>query len=605
MESIANQQTERRFNIAFISLFFILFLVTPSYYQDNPGGEGLFLPFNNVVWIAVCFIIGLGLLKVIHTGKIHLPGMAKSMLFFLITTTLLGIITSVATPVDWLFRSLAIWGGVLFFFAIAQFRLERPWQENLLIIVAVSTGIQSIYGLIQILAEKLPTWLPQTPGVPMGIFQQANLLASYTATGLILSCFLITLPSIRRRSFATALLILIVIALTTSTVITTGSRGGLLGALAGLLLLTGCRYQQIWNNRKYSVAALLVILLSTVGSLNIPSKTGGLAFSISKFNTMVDNDTSPNLQGLPPAGTARYAIYESSMELIAEKPIWGYGIGQFQRVWHEKKIEYIRQNPNANILPVRLSHPHNELFYWAIEGGLVALSGILTMIGAFLWCCWKIGWQRGGAYLAVLLPITLHSQIELPFYISHLHWILFIVLVGAVAQHQIKLVCVRISSAFKVLALTISLAIPVIGSTFFTHGLLSINRIVLIQFNKVKDFNLLQLASNNLYFSQRATLIQMQVLLHLGLKESNFKLLQKYEIIAKEYLATIPDTAIYSGLISALHKMKRYDESHHVLARLISMYPTSPEVVKFQGQIMALDKKLGIFDKYWKITPDG
>ena len=115
MESIANPQTERRFNIAYICLFFILFLVTPSYYQDNTGGEGLFLPFNNVVWLVVCFLIALGLLKVIHSGQINLPGMTKSMLFFLVTTTLIGFINSVVTPVDWLFRSLGVWGGVLFF----------------------------------------------------------------------------------------------------------------------------------------------------------------------------------------------------------------------------------------------------------------------------------------------------------------------------------------------------------------------------------------------------------------------------------------------------------------------------------------------------------
>ena len=324
-------------------------------------------------------------------------------------------------------------------------------------------------------------------------------------------------------------------------------------------------------------------------------------FGISKFNTMVDSEAPPTKEGIPTPGTARFAIYDSSLELIAEKPILGYGVGQFQRVWHEKKIDYTRRYPDSNPLIVRLSHPHNELLYWTIEGGLVALSGILAMIGAFLISCWRIGWQRGGAYLAVLLPITLHTQTELPLYISHLHWILFIVLVGFVAQHHIKPVSVRISSAFKIVALTVSLAIPVLGSAFFTHCLLSVDRLISLHMKKVTNIDELRLPSSNLYFNQRATLIQMKILLQIASNEGNMELLRKYEAIAKEYLQFTPDTAVYKGLIFALQEMSRFDESHQLLNKLVLMYPTAPEILDFQRKVMVWDKQLGIYDRYWKL----
>ncbi|MEH6811716.1 MAG: Wzy polymerase domain-containing protein [Motiliproteus sp.] len=542
-------------------------------------------------------------MKILHKGVLILPGMSKSMLFFLITTTVLGLTNSVATPVDWLFRSLAIWGGVLFFFAVAQFQLNRYWQESLLYIIATSAAVQSTYGLIQILANPLPTWLPQTSGAAVGIFQQANLSASYAATGLLVAVYLFTVPSAKLRSWIEKSLLLLAIGLCTSTITTTGSRVALISVLVGILIILACRHKQIRNDFKIFVAIITVILTSAFFSSMLETSTGGLQAGFKKFNTMVDGSGMPDKTGQPSLGSVRYMIYDSTIDLFLEKPFFGHGIGQFERVWHNKKIDYTKQHPDAEVMAVRLGHPHNELLYWAVEGGLIALSGILAIIGTFLWCCRKLGWKRGGAYVAMTFPITLHTQLELPFYISQLHWILFIFLVAIVANHRSRSIKIGISSSLRGLGLATALAFPLMGSIFFTHCLLSLHSTIQFLFHKNRDVKILELASHNLYFNQKVSLIQMQLVLQYGLQENDHGLLLKYETMAKEYLKFTPDTAVFRGLILALHRMERFDESHQVLHRLVSMYPTTKNVLELQSQIMQLDKNLGIFDKFWKLEP--
>ncbi len=592
MVSLADQQTERRFNLAFITLFSLIFLAAPSYYQDNQGGEGLFLPFNNIVWLLSCFLIGLGLLKILHTQNFRLSSMTLAMLFFLATTTLLGVVNSVTTPVAWFFRSLAIWGGVLYFIALAQFSLTPRWRENLLYIIMVSALIQGLYGLIQILAaEPFPSWLPQSPGVPRGIFQQQNLNASYAATGLIIALYLVTLPSWRSRHLAIRALTFVAAGVTTLTVVTAGSRIGILGAAIGVTVLLLCRYQYLWQ-RRYTLVlmAALVFASSHLGN-QLPATTGGFSAGLNKFNTITEQ------------GNIRLMIYDSSWQLFKEKPLLGYGIGQFESVWHAKKIDYLRQHPGAGILEPRLSHPHNELLYWALEGGLAAVAGIVIMVAAFLWSCLRLGWRRGGSYLALVTPIALHTQVELPFYISQLHWILFLTLLAIVAGHRVKTVPLRLSSMARVTGLALALALPVMYSVFVGHSLAAINTTMRFLTAQNKDVRSLESASKNLYFNRNVTLVQMQVLLQFGLESNDDRLLNQYVSMAKSHLRVIPDVRVFAGLSLALHRLQQYDDSHQVLARALAIYPTSRPMLTLRDKIMGLDREAGVFEKYWQSVP--
>ena len=597
MLSLADPVSQQRFNRTFFILFGILFLIAPLYYQDNPGGEGLFLPFNNVVWIAAIFLIGLGLLKFGYSGQLRLPKMSAAILFFLTVTTLVGAIGTVSTPTSWMFRSLSIWGGMLLFFSLAQFQLTRRQRDNLLYLLLASTTLQALYAFTHLLAienpqgwisylaiSDLPSWMSKSRGIPRAIFQQQNLAASYTATGLLIGIFLTTLPSYRNRSLLLKTMVLGAISICALVTIATGSRVGLLAGAAGTLLIVICRHQQLLRHRGKRLLMLLVVLGISLGlASQIDSKTGGLQKSLDKFSRVSQTSQDPTRNDV------RIMMYDSSLELLLEKPLFGYGIGQFQPVWHNKKAQYLAEHPEAAILEPRLSHPHNELLFWAVEGGLIALSGILVLALAFLKVCVGLGWQRGGAYLALLLPITLHTQVELPFYISQLHWLLFIALIALVASHRTKTIQVPISQFGRATLLAACISLPVVSSIFFTHSLISNKLSLIFQFSKQKDLRLLEYPSKNIYFADFSEFLKMQTLLQYALQNHKGTLVQDYANWATERLKQLPDAGLFAGLGMALHYLDKREQSKQVLQRGLSIYPTSRVILAAEKRLQKID----------------
>ncbi len=582
--------SQQRFSRVFFVLFGILFLLAPIYYQDNPGGEGLFLPFNNTVWLAATFLISLGLLKFGYSGTFMVPKMTAVILFFLTVTTLVGAIGTVSTPTSWMFRSLSIWGGMLLFFSFAQFRFNRRQRDNLLYLILASTLIQALYCLVHLLAlDAPPGWMTQSAGVPRGIFQQQNLAASYIATGLLLAVFLASLPSYRHRHWFFKVLVLSSLVFNSLIIITSGSRTGLVAAIAGVVLMLAARHRQLLKSGGRSFALLLLALVVGCGiGYQVESKTGGIQSSLNKLSNTSQSSADPTRNDV------RIMMYESSLELFLEQPLFGYGIGQFQPVWHEKKAQYLRDHPQAAILQPRLSHPHNELLYWAVEGGLVALSGIVVLALAFLKLCSNLGWQRGGAYLVLLLPITLHSQVELPFYISQLHWLLFVIIIAFVACHRVKSKPVRLSEMARATLLGLSITLPVLATIFFTHSLLS-NRISLdFMIHPVKELSKLDFPSQNIYFKQNADFLRMQTLVQHGLKTQNKEILTAYIGWAREMLIQIPDPAIFAGLVFALHNTGDRQQSYQVLRHGLSIYPTTAMMLSAKKTLQTLDQQAGL-----------
>ena len=95
-----------------------------------------------------------------------------------------------------------------------------------------------------------------------------------------------------------------------------------------------------------------------------------------------------------------------------------------------------------------MDHPHNEILFWTVEGGIIPLLGILFIVGSFLNIVWKAKKNRAWSYLVLLLPITIHLQLELPFYISAIHWFTFIFLTFIVDAEHGKEYEIAINASF-------------------------------------------------------------------------------------------------------------------------------------------------------------
>nr|WP_154325415.1 Wzy polymerase domain-containing protein [Pantoea sp. 201603H] len=87
-----------------------------------------------------------------------------------------------------------------------------------------------------------------------------------------------------------------------------------------------------------------------------------------------------------------------------------------------------------------MTHPHNEYLYRWAEGGVIALTGMLLFTLCGVWLFMKAvrrdrlvgftGHSFGPGMGFCLLPLLMHTQTEYPFYLSALHWGVFILLLA-------------------------------------------------------------------------------------------------------------------------------------------------------------------------------
>ena len=69
---------------------------------------------------------------------------------------------------------------------------------------------------------------------------------------------------------------------------------------------------------------------------------------------------------------------------------------------------------------------------------MIALVAFVLFTVGFLLTWRKIALLKGLALLALIFPILLHSQLELPFYSSVSHWLVFLILLWLIDSYAVK-----------------------------------------------------------------------------------------------------------------------------------------------------------------------
>jgi O-antigen polymerase len=268
---------------------------------------------------------------------------------------------------------------------------------------------------------------------------------------------------------------------------------------------------------------------------------------------------------------ARVEMYQIGAELVAKEPVTGFGIGGFLKAWNSQASDYIQRKPEAR-LPNYVKHPHNETLLWLIEGGIAAFLGILCVVFGVIKSMYACGFQRGGAYAAMLFPITLHTQVELPFYHSSLHWFLWLFLIFLALYHQRKFINVKISNA----SLGLIKLTTVIFVVMITIFLINTIRAQIDLRNFLYDENVkppyLELALNNLYFKNKAEKAAMSSMLYASIEKNDRDKVSVYEDWANDYIKNKPELDIFEGLISASSFLRPQEKGCDAIAKTYLMY---------------------------------
>ena len=552
-----------------ISLMVFLIAIAPLYFQANLGGRGLELTFNLAIWPVAVLIICCALFLVTIRREARLPRYATLFVAVPVVIILSSFITGMSQPSEFFFREVYVICGLFFLFALFQFKLSQRQLEWVLLAVALSSLPHGVIGALQIHApiEQLGWFTSRTRELPHGVFQQINVQVSFLATAIAILFYLLSRPIANRLHWAVSALVVFLVGINTHVLVYSGSRVGLLSLVLSLLLLMTIRYKQFSKNK---LKVLLVIVAMMSGAFF--GKDG----KVSSF------EKTMNLtQGV--SREARINMYRIALELVVQKPVQGHGVGNFLRVWNLQTGDYFTRNPDAT-LPPYTEHPHNELVFWVIEGGIIIISGILAALVAVILGLIRCGPKRAAGYVAMLLPITIHAQLEQPFYISSLHWFLWLFLIFIVMRHQqIKhSLSLTIAGARLIQITSVTL---LLGCWYFLYHSDKAQTDITNFIHQVPvDTPYLEVALNNYYFRPYAEELAMRSRLYSGFNSGNNALVQQYIDWGTQRISISPELKLFEDLITAYDYQKNQRAKCDIIDLGFSMYPFNMALVSLHAE---------------------
>lgn len=404
-----NYRRNRLTNTGVTLLSGIWFCGILNYILPNHGGAGLNLPQNLLAWSIMALIALWCLYRQPQGRVVELP----SGTLLLIAGVLLWSLPLLWTPrADWrlnaLPRVLALWGMTGFWFLLLYTTSGMRLRAHWLFILLTAALMQAGWAVWQFFRPDV-----LAGGRPYGSFQQVNVLASFIATGAVCALWLF-LHKHRYRWVPTVALFLL-----PAVLVILQSRAGSLGAASGVILLAASKLP----NQKRRIANAFLLIVAGIGIGLIGLHIINVIYP--DFSVIVDKENSTS---------SRIYILELTWQLIQTNPIIGCGYGSFESLFGQ-----LAQITPQGLEVDTMQHPHNELFYAWVEGGIVAVVGILLIVAGIL----KQLWGKGGtkyAGVALLLPIAIHTNLEYPIYQSMTHGLTLIMLL-VISGHGITVKC--------------------------------------------------------------------------------------------------------------------------------------------------------------------
>ncbi len=536
------------------------------FFMHNPGGAGLYLPFNAWGWIFASLMICLGLWHITSKGEL-VSSRLLQVWGGAIVLMLLPMAWSDATLRDYALPRLGgLVGGGLFLFSLYQFRLAAKTRQQLLTLMLVAIAIEMTLGLVQYYLLTPGNWLGYDTKAnrPYGIFQQPNVMASFMATGLSLAAWLNTLNQHRWLKVLQGYVIVGSVVL----LIVLQSRVGQLGGILALLMMLP------WLKRNHALKVTLsCVLLGVLFGLASLYGVEGVKRGLSVYQS----------------GGYRTIYWSYALHLLSQHPFTGWGYGSFESVFLHNYMADKLLNPAMPQIEYNLDHPHNELLYWAVEGGILPVIGLLVMGAAVIWRVVGQSWSHGLALLALVVPITLHTQVEYPLYHSIAHWIFLLMLVwyidetcGADAARGIAVY----RYPHKLLLRFLAVSIPLFIVPFMLTALHTAWVVTKYERGGYKEPSLLLDIINPMAWLTRVEFDVNAVRLMVGLQTQNKTELEAYLAWGQDFVRHTPRANIYANMVVALNALGRPDEARNLRAEALRWYPKEPLLIEATSKPM-------------------
>lgn len=300
---------------------------------------------------------------------------------FLAIITLAGIFGENTTKSFWSnFERME--GVVTYFHLFAYFIVASTvlsvrdlWRPYLNLHLGVGV-IMALYGVLQ--------WAGVLKVIQDGIRINGTLgNAEYMSTYALINIFLAGFFLVRQSFTTTGERVRIaiygsIILLQTFVLYHSGTRGAMLGFIAGLGLTTLLVAIFEKNNKavRNGAIALLVAMLLFVG--------GFIAIRDASF--IEQSPVLSRLAAISPSegtGKARLMVWGMALEGFKERPILGWGMENFNYVFNEY------YDPNMWGQEQWFDRAHNVFLDWLIAGGILGALGYVSLFACAIYCIWR------------------------------------------------------------------------------------------------------------------------------------------------------------------------------------------------------------------------
>lgn len=518
----------------------------------TPGGVGLYLSANILGWIFISIFLGVGLWQVAIKKQLLV---SKFKLLLGISIFLLCIPFLYGNSVDYFAipRILTMMAGFLLLLLLTQFQFTAKQKISLLICLLCGVFIEAVIGIVQlfILIPFDIQILGYTPlfGRPYGAFTQPNVMASFMATGIALSLYLLLPLSVKalftltdsKQSKSKKIVaikkyfnyfIFLCLFFCALLLVTLQSKTGYLASILVLLLFI----PSFIKNKQTYLRPFIVILVGIIaGILSMQ-----LSQQVDRGNSLYQD-------------MHRSTMYKISGEMFIEKPLLGYGYGNFRKSYREFHLEKMKTNEELST-PLDITHPHNEILFWAVEGGIASLLGLFLFSYAYISLFKGQSISTILPLMMLITPILVHTQTEFPFYHSIIHFIYFIIFIWLAEQQTSHYNIVKLNSSnlFKGLAITIPLFTSIFMLTTL-HTSIKMEQLKVNNYKNITDFNSI---INVIAWQDHVEVTLQTALLKKGFEKNNPQALLGYIRWGYEFAKHIPNKNLYQNMILAIQTLE-------------------------------------------------
>jgi tetratricopeptide (TPR) repeat protein/O-antigen ligase len=320
-------------------------------------------------------------------------------------------------------QSARLYGAYLgFLFVVSGLALTRARVARLVAIPVAWAVLLAGAGFARQLGVRVPGLAPVRPELAdrlTSTFVNPNHQALYFSLALFLALGLLLRPSGRRREGARghrrgwrpgplgtpparALLLGGILVLSLALVLTL-SRGGIAGAVAGLLAMLALALSDRVGRR-----TALPVLLAVAGALAYAAWVG-IEAVVSRFEAVMRE----------PVADLRWRVWEAALRIVGEAPLLGIGLGAFED-------GFLPHRPVEVPGDLVVDYAHNDFVQLLAETGmvglLVGLWALAVLLGGSLlrWRARRDPFVRGlvlggvGAVVAVLVHSAVDFGLHLP-----------------------------------------------------------------------------------------------------------------------------------------------------------------------------------------------